>query len=128
MTDNDDIKTIGFVGLGTIGKPMATNLAKKGYSLRVFDLNQSAVADLIALGAEGRATAAAVAADSDALITMLPDAPDVEKAVLGPGGVAEGMRPGSIYIDMSTIDQLIGPKYFGVEGELSDRAQQQLAD
>jgi 4-hydroxybutyrate dehydrogenase / sulfolactaldehyde 3-reductase len=104
LTERRDLKTIGFVGLGTIGKPMASNLAKKGYKLRVFDLNQSAVADLVALGAEGRATAAAVAAECDALITMLPDAPDVEKAVLGQGGIIEGLRPGSVYIDMSTID------------------------
>jgi 3-hydroxyisobutyrate dehydrogenase-like beta-hydroxyacid dehydrogenase len=62
------------------------------------------MAKLIDLGAEGRATAAEVARASDVVITMVPDAPDVEKAALGPGGIIEGMRPGAIYVDMSTVD------------------------
>jgi 3-hydroxyisobutyrate dehydrogenase-like beta-hydroxyacid dehydrogenase len=95
---------VGFIGLGTIGRPMATNIVKKGFPLTVFDLNQDAVASLIEAGAEGRATAAEVARASDVVITMVPDAPDVEKAALGPGGVIEGIRPGAIYIDMSTVD------------------------
>ncbi|MEM7025105.1 MAG: NAD(P)-dependent oxidoreductase [Pseudomonadota bacterium] len=99
-----DKQKVGFVGLGTIGRPMATNIVKKGYPLTVFDLNQAAVASLIEVGAEGRGTSAEVAQASDVVITMVPDAPDVEKAVLGPGGVLEGMRPGAIYIDMSTVD------------------------
>lgn len=99
-----DRQKVGFVGLGTIGRPMATNIVKKGFPLTVFDLNQAAVASLIEVGAEGRGTAAEVARASDVVITMVPDAPDVEKAVLGAGGVLEGMRPGAIYIDMSTVD------------------------
>jgi 3-hydroxyisobutyrate dehydrogenase-like beta-hydroxyacid dehydrogenase len=95
---------VGFIGLGTIGRPMATNVVKKGFALTVFDLNQAAMAELIDLGAEGRATAAEVARASDVVITMVPDAPDVEKAALGPGGIIEGMRPGAIYVDMSTVD------------------------
>jgi 4-hydroxybutyrate dehydrogenase/sulfolactaldehyde 3-reductase len=99
-----DRQRVGFVGLGTIGRPMATNIVKNGFPLTVFDLNQAAMASLIELGAEGRATAAEVARGSDVVITMVPDAPDVEKAALGSGGVIEGIRPGAIYIDMSTVD------------------------
>jgi 3-hydroxyisobutyrate dehydrogenase-like beta-hydroxyacid dehydrogenase len=95
---------VGFVGLGTIGLPMATNIVKKGFPLVAFDLDQRKVADLVAVGAEGRGTAAEAAAAADVVITMVPDAPDVLKAALGPGGVLEGLRPGSLYIDMSTVD------------------------
>jgi 3-hydroxyisobutyrate dehydrogenase-like beta-hydroxyacid dehydrogenase len=100
MGSND--QKIGFVGIGTIGKPMALNILKGGYALTVFDLNQAAVAELIAAGAQGAATPAEVARRSDVVITMVPDAPDVETAALGPGGIIEGLRPGAIYVDMST--------------------------
>ena len=95
-------RQVGFVGIGTIGKPMALNVLKRGHTLTVFDLNQAAVAELIAAGAQGAATPAEVARRSEMVITMVPDAPDVEKAALGPGGIIEGLRPGAIYIDMST--------------------------
>lgn len=95
---------IGFVGIGTIGKPMALNIKKGGYELAVFDLDQRAVADLVEVGATGKASPAAVAEASDIVITMVPDAPDVEKAALGAGGVIEGLAPGGLYIDMSTVD------------------------
>ncbi len=99
-----DKKRVGFVGLGTIGRPMATNIVRKGFPLVVFDLNQSAVGDLINEGAEGRGTAAGVARASDIVITMVPDAPDVEKAALGAGGIIEGIQEDGLYIDMSTVD------------------------
>lgn len=95
---------VGFVGIGTIGKPMALNIRKGGFELAVFDLNQAAVADLVEVGAKGMASPAAVAEASDLVITMVPDAPDVKKAALGPGGVIEGLAPGGLYIDMSTVD------------------------
>lgn len=95
---------VGFVGLGTIGAPMAANIVRKGFPLVVFDLDQRRMSELVELGAEGRATAAEVAAASDIVITMVPDAPDVEKAALGPGGIIEGIRPGAIHVDMSTVD------------------------
>ena len=95
---------VGFVGIGTIGKPMALNIRKGGYELAVFDLNQQAVAELIEVGATGKASPAAVAEVSDIVITMVPDAPDVTKAAIGPGGVIEGLASGGLYIDMSTVD------------------------
>lgn len=102
--DDEQTTRVGFVGIGTIGKPMALNIRKGGFPLSVFDLNQSAVADLIEAGAQGRATPAEVARASDVVITMVPDAPDMEKAALGPGGVIEGLAEGGLYIDMSTVD------------------------
>lgn len=102
---NDETKpTVGFIGLGTMGGPMARNLLKGGYRLTVHDLNSNSVNALAQAGAAEAASPRAVAAASDVVITMLPDAPDVERVVLGPNGVAEGMRKGTVLIDMSTID------------------------
>ena len=96
--------SVGFIGLGTMGGPMARNLAKKGHRLIVHDIDQRAVAALVAVGATAAANPRAVAAASEVVITMLPDAPDVERASLGPDGILAGLRPGGVYIDMSTID------------------------
>jgi len=95
---------VGFIGLGTMGGPMARNILKKGHQLIVMDVQPAAVAALTALGATTAATPRDVAAGSDIVITMLPDAPDVERVALGPNGIVEGIRRGTIYIDMSTID------------------------
>ena len=95
---------VGFIGLGTMGGPMARNVLRKGHSLVVTDVQPAAVAALTAEGAKRAATPKEVAAQSDIVITMLPDAPDVERVALGPDGVAAGIRPGTIYVDMSTID------------------------
>jgi 3-hydroxyisobutyrate dehydrogenase-like beta-hydroxyacid dehydrogenase len=108
------VTPVGFIGLGTMGGPMARNIQKNGHALTVFDLNADAVARLVEAGATAAASPRAVAERSEVVITMLPDAPDVEAAVLGANGIAEGIRPGSLYIDMSTIDpqttQRIGQK------------------
>jgi 3-hydroxyisobutyrate dehydrogenase-like beta-hydroxyacid dehydrogenase len=95
---------VGFIGLGTMGAPMARNILKKGHRLIALDMQPAAVASLVAAGATAAATPKDVAAASEIVITMLPDAPDVERAALGPTGVVAGIRPGSVYIDMSTID------------------------
>ena len=95
---------VGFIGLGTMGGPMAHNLLKKGHRLTVTDILPAAVAALTAVGATAAATPRDVAAGSDIVITMLPDAPDVERVALGPDGIVAGIKSGSIYIDMSTID------------------------
>jgi 4-hydroxybutyrate dehydrogenase/sulfolactaldehyde 3-reductase len=95
---------VGFIGLGTMGAPMARNILKGGHSLTVFDLNRAACDALVAAGAVAAASPKGVAASSEVVITMVPDAPDVEKLALGPDGILQGMRRGSVYIDMSTID------------------------
>ena len=95
---------VGFIGLGTMGAPMACNVLKGGHRLIVSDMQPAAVAKLTALGATSAATPKDVAAGSEIVITMLPDAPDVERVALAPDGIVAGIRAGSIYIDMSTID------------------------
>jgi len=95
---------VGFIGLGTMGAPMARNILAKGHALTVFDVVPTAVAALVAAGARAAATAANVAEASEIVITMLPDAPDVERVALGAEGIVEGLRKGAIYVDMSTID------------------------
>jgi 3-hydroxyisobutyrate dehydrogenase-like beta-hydroxyacid dehydrogenase len=95
---------VGFIGLGTMGGPMARNVMRKGHRLIVLDTNPKAVAALVELGAAAAATPKDVAAASEIVITMLPDAPDVERVAMGADGVVAGIRAGSVYIDMSTID------------------------
>lgn len=106
------MKKIGFIGLGTMGKPMALNLIKAGYALIVASRSQPPVDELAEAGAETATSPAQVAAEADCIITMLPDTPDVEKVVLGREGVIEGIRPGSLFIDMSTIAPAMAKKVF----------------
>jgi len=98
---------IGFIGLGIMGKPMARNLLAAGHSLRVFDIVPAAMEPAVAAGAVAGTSSADVAARSEIVITMLPNSPDVRAAVLGPKGVAEGAKPGTILIDMSSIAPLV---------------------
>jgi 2-hydroxy-3-oxopropionate reductase len=97
------MERIGFVGLGIMGKPMARNLMKAGYSLVVYDIVQASVDELVKGGAVPASSSRGVAEKSEVVITMLPDSPDVEKVVFGPEGVLEGVREGMLYIDMSSI-------------------------
>jgi 2-hydroxy-3-oxopropionate reductase len=94
---------IGFIGLGLMGRPMALNLIKGGYRLVVFNRSTPAVEALVAAGATAASGPAAVAAQADVVITMLPDTPDVQRVVAGPGGVLETLKAASVVIDMSTI-------------------------
>jgi 2-hydroxy-3-oxopropionate reductase len=98
---------IGFIGLGIMGKPMSLNLIKAGYQLVVLDLNASAVAELVAAGAETAGSPREVAERTEVIITMLPNSPQVKEVVLGEGGVLEGARKGSVVIDMSSIAPLV---------------------
>ena len=93
---------IGFIGLGIMGRPMAKNLINAGYKLVVYD-KFSKFDDLVALGAEGAASNKEVASKSDIVITMLPNSPHVKDAILGAGGVIEGIKSGTIVVDMSSI-------------------------
>jgi len=99
-------KKIGFIGLGIMGKPMAKNLLKAGYSLTVHDMNRTPVKELVAAGAKEAKSSKEVASQSDVVITMLPNSPEVKEVVLGEDGVLEGARPGMILIDMSSIAPL----------------------
>jgi 3-hydroxyisobutyrate dehydrogenase len=94
---------IGFVGLGMMGLPMAKNLVEAGYTVTVFDLDAGAIEEAQGFGASPASTGAEVAAQSDIIITMVPDSPHVEAAIAGNGGIIEGIRPESVVIEMSTI-------------------------
>ena len=101
---------IGFIGLGIMGRPMAKNLLKAGHQLIVHDVVRGSVDEVVANGAARGASSSDVASKSDIVITMLPDGPDVEAAVLGPGGVLEGARKGCILVDMSSISPMVSQK------------------
>jgi 2-hydroxy-3-oxopropionate reductase len=96
-------ENVGFIGLGVMGRPMAAHLIAKKHPLVVHNRSRRAVDALVALGARSAATAADVARQSTIVITMLPDTKDVELVLTGPNGVIEGLQPGSVVIDMSSI-------------------------
>ena len=102
--------TIGFIGLGIMGKPMARNLMKAGYPLVVHNRSRAAVDELSKEGAQTAASSQEVAARSEIVITMLPDSPDVELVYLGEQGVFAGAKPGMLLIDMSSISPVIARK------------------
>ena len=95
---------LGFIGLGIMGKPMARNLLAAGFPVTVHSRRPGPVDELVAHGAFRADDAAAVAASSDMTITMLPDTSDVEQVLVGADGVIEGVAPGTLVIDMSSID------------------------
>jgi 4-hydroxybutyrate dehydrogenase/sulfolactaldehyde 3-reductase len=98
------VATIGFIGLGNMGRPMASNLCRKGSRLIVFDLNPEPVRVLESLGARVATAVAGVAAESDVVFTMLPSSADVEGVVCGSNGLLARGRRDSVIVDMSTID------------------------
>ncbi|MDO4305468.1 MAG: 2-hydroxy-3-oxopropionate reductase [Eubacteriales bacterium] len=97
---------IGFIGLGIMGKPMSRNLLKAGYELVVFDRNISSINEIVSCGAKAGQSGADVAAQSDVVITMLPNSPHVKQAVMGENGILEGAKEGLILVDMSSIAPL----------------------
>jgi 2-hydroxy-3-oxopropionate reductase len=98
-----DMPTVGFIGLGLMGKSMARNILKAGYRLIVHNRSRSAVDELVREGADEAFSPAETASRVDVLFTCLPDSPDVEQAALGADGIIEGARSGLIYVDHSTI-------------------------
>ena len=102
--------SIGFIGLGIMGKPMAKNLIKAGYSLTVYNRSAGPMQELADDGATQASSSKEVAQNTEVIITMLPDSPDSEKVILGEYGVLEGARKGSIIIDMSSIAPLTSRK------------------
>jgi 2-hydroxy-3-oxopropionate reductase len=99
--------TIGFIGLGIMGKPMAHNLLKAGFAVVVHNRHQEVTDELIAEGASAGGCPREIAASCNVLITMLPDTPQVEEVLLGTEGVIEGAHEGLIVIDMSTISPIV---------------------
>ena len=101
---------VGFIGLGIMGKPMSHNLIKAGHQVVVYDIVPESVAAMAAAGASAGKSAKDVAACSDITITMVPDGPEVEAAILGPEGALDGAKPGAIIVDMSSISPLVAQK------------------
>ena len=108
--------TIGMIGLGIMGRPMAKNLLKAGYPVVVHSRSQGPVQELVGAGARAAASAKEVAGQVDVLITMLPNSPEVELVALGRDGIIEGARDGEgargglLYLDMSTISPIVSQK------------------
>jgi 3-hydroxyisobutyrate dehydrogenase len=96
------MKTIGFIGLGNMGQPMARNIQKSGYSMVVYDLRKETQKDLIGNGAHSASSISDVAKKSDIIFTSLPGPKEVENVAIGPQGLLNGISPGNIYVDLST--------------------------
>jgi 2-hydroxy-3-oxopropionate reductase len=95
--------SVGFIGLGIMGGPMAANLVKAGYDVLVYNRSRGKVDHLVEAGGSGAASAAEAFRNRDIIISMLPDTPDVEELAFADDGVFANARPGSLFIDMSTI-------------------------
>lgn len=108
---------IGLIGLGIMGKPMAKNILKGGYTdLLVSDLNKAAVEEVVACGAKA-ATNKEIGETCDVVLTMLPNSPHVKSVMLGENGVAAYMKPGAVFIDMSSINPVASKEIAAVLAE-----------
>lgn len=103
---------IGFIGLGIMGKPMCKNLLKAGYNVVVLNRSKAAADEVVAAGATATDTPKAVAEQSQFIITMLPNSPNVKEVILGENGILEGAKPGTVVIDMSSIAPLVSKEIF----------------
>jgi 4-hydroxybutyrate dehydrogenase/sulfolactaldehyde 3-reductase len=97
------MERIGYVGLGNMGRPMSSNLLRKGFKVTVFDTDEAKYGPVVDLGARRAGSLAELAAESEIVITMLPDSPHVESVVTGAGGLIENGRKGMLLVDTSTI-------------------------
>ena len=95
---------VGFIGLGIMGKPMSKNILKNGHEVVVYNRSRAAVDELVALGAKGAGSSKEVAEECSVIITMVPNSPQVREVCLGKNGIVEGAKPGTVVIDMSSID------------------------
>jgi 2-hydroxy-3-oxopropionate reductase len=100
-------ETIGFIGLGLMGKPMALNLLKNGFSVIAHSRSAAPVDDVVSAGAARASSPAEIARQCTRIITMVPDSSDVERVLEGPSGVFEAVQRGTILIDMSTISPIV---------------------
>src|SRR5262249_54913904 len=110
-------QTIGMIGLGIMGKPMAKNLIKAGFPVVVHSRSQGPVDEVVGAGAKRGASPKDVTAQVDVLITMLPNSPEGEEVALGKDGIIEGTRKGLLFLDMSTISPLVSQKVGKVLGQ-----------
>jgi 2-hydroxy-3-oxopropionate reductase len=106
--------TIGFIGLGIMGKPMAKNLLKAGYNLVVYDINKGAVDELVSLGAKAASSPSELTSLVEKIITMLPDGPDVEEVVTGAHGILKSATAKTVLIDMSSISPTVSKRLAGM--------------
>jgi 2-hydroxy-3-oxopropionate reductase len=111
------VTKIGFIGLGIMGGPMASNLLKAGFDVVGFDVVPAALERLAAAGGTAAVSAGQAAAEADVVITMLPNHPHVEAVALGDGGVLDSAKPGTLYIDMSSIRPETARRLAGVGAE-----------
>src|SRR3989475_6268310 len=100
---------IGFIGTGTIGQPMLSNLVKKGHSVVAYDVVEPALEGAVKRGAVRAGSAAEAAKVSELVITMLPSSSHVEAAYLGAAGILDGIGRGRLLVEMSTIDPAASP-------------------
>lgn len=105
--------TIGFIGLGIMGKPMVHNLLKAGHEVIVYDVIQENIQSVLSKGAKGASSSKAVAEACKLIITMLPNSPHVKTVVMGKEGILEGAAEGTILIDMSSIAPLASQEIYG---------------
>ncbi|HUU50218.1 MAG TPA: 2-hydroxy-3-oxopropionate reductase [Nitrospinota bacterium] len=101
------MKKIGFIGIGIMGKPMAKNLINAGYDIIAYDIVEKALYEIVEYGADRGTSPKNVTENSDVVLTMLPNSPQVKEVVLGKNGVIEGVKEGQILIDMSSIAPLV---------------------
>ena len=97
---------VGFVGLGTMGAFMAANVARAGFPLTVWNRTAGRANELVELGAVEASSAAELARSCDVVVACLTDSPQVEEVLFGPGGLTEGLAPGTLFIDCSTLSPL----------------------
>ena len=96
------MQTVGFIGLGNLGTPMARNIQRAGFPMVVFDVVEGATRPLLEGGARFAASSGEVAAASDVILSSVPGPPEVEQVALGPEGIASGIGEGDVYVDLST--------------------------
>src|ERR1700674_4352753 len=95
--------SVGFIGLGNMGNPIAANVLKNGFPMTVFDKNPYAMENLVQAGAKAATSAMQVVESVEVVLTCLPGSPDVESLYLDPGGLVERSRPGSVLVDLSSV-------------------------
>ena len=111
------MRKIGFIGLGIMGKPMASNLLSKGYQVTVNDINEAAVQSLVELGAVSAKSPKMLGESCEVIITMLPANKHVKQVILDENGILSGAKPGTVIIDMSSITPVVSKEIAALAAE-----------